>query len=221
MRTVGPFLFRPGFLAREYVDGRRARYSSPFRIYLFCSFAFFFLSQFDPQLKSGRRLEFHADVPGAREAIANSPGRVSAVEAHFLDQIDALNKLDPQAARQRFSEALLSATPKIVFALLPLFALLLKLLYRKSDAFYVDHLILTLHLHAFAFLIATPFNFMSGKLLLIVPFVLTAHTVTALKRFYRQSWLRTLGKLTLLGVLYLIPLLIALCVAVVLAIYNA
>src|SRR5688500_5550024 len=37
-RSIGPFLFRPGFLVTEYLAGRRVRYTSPLRLYLFALF---------------------------------------------------------------------------------------------------------------------------------------------------------------------------------------
>ncbi len=41
-RTLWLLLTRPGRLARRYLDGRRVRYSPPFRLYLFASVFFFF-----------------------------------------------------------------------------------------------------------------------------------------------------------------------------------
>ena len=40
-RTLGALLFRPGFLTREFLDGRRARYLPPVRLYLVLSVLFF------------------------------------------------------------------------------------------------------------------------------------------------------------------------------------
>ena len=42
-RTLGVLFMRPGFLSREFSENRRARYLSPFRLYLFTSIAFFFV----------------------------------------------------------------------------------------------------------------------------------------------------------------------------------
>ncbi|MCK7592482.1 DUF3667 domain-containing protein [Pseudomarimonas salicorniae] len=43
-RTLGPLFFRPGFLSREYFSGRRVRYVSPVRLFVFlCIVAFFAL----------------------------------------------------------------------------------------------------------------------------------------------------------------------------------
>ena len=44
-RTLFLLLSRPGRLARRYLDGKRVRYSPPFRLYLFAS-VFFFLAAF-------------------------------------------------------------------------------------------------------------------------------------------------------------------------------
>ena len=42
-RTLGVLFTRPGFLSKEFSENRRARYLSPFRLYLFTSIAFFFV----------------------------------------------------------------------------------------------------------------------------------------------------------------------------------
>lgn len=45
-RTLWPLFVRPGFLTTEYFAGRRVRYVTPFRLYVFLSIATFFLIQF-------------------------------------------------------------------------------------------------------------------------------------------------------------------------------
>ncbi|MGD2128022.1 MAG: DUF3667 domain-containing protein [Lysobacterales bacterium] len=44
MRTMKPLLFKPGKLTRDYLDGRRFRYTPPLRLYLFTSIACFFVA---------------------------------------------------------------------------------------------------------------------------------------------------------------------------------
>ena len=44
LRSIGMLLWRPGRLARHYLDGKRVRYTPPFRMYLFASVFFFFLT---------------------------------------------------------------------------------------------------------------------------------------------------------------------------------
>ena len=45
LRTVGPLLFRPGYLSLEYFAGRRVRYVTPMRLFLFMSIVAFFAVQ--------------------------------------------------------------------------------------------------------------------------------------------------------------------------------
>src|SRR5210317_2067147 len=48
-RTLIPLLIRPGQLTRDYLEGRRARYMPPFRMYLVLSVVFFVVAFFDPR----------------------------------------------------------------------------------------------------------------------------------------------------------------------------
>ena len=45
LRTMGPLLFLPGFLSLEYFAGRRVRYVTPMRLFLFLSLVAFFAVQ--------------------------------------------------------------------------------------------------------------------------------------------------------------------------------
>jgi hypothetical protein len=44
-RTLWPLFARPGYLSREYFDGRRVRYVSPVRLFVFLSIVTFFVAQ--------------------------------------------------------------------------------------------------------------------------------------------------------------------------------
>ena len=58
-RTLRLLLHKPGVLARRYLDGKRATYSGPFRLYLFTSvfffFAFFLTFDFNGAIADGAR----------------------------------------------------------------------------------------------------------------------------------------------------------------------
>ena len=43
-RTMKPLLFQPGRLSRDYLDGRRFRYTTPIRLFIFSSMLFFILA---------------------------------------------------------------------------------------------------------------------------------------------------------------------------------
>jgi hypothetical protein len=100
--------------------------------------------------------------------------------------------------------------PKVLFVSLPLFALLLKLLYvRRRQFFYVDHGIFSIHLYIFSFLVLLIMfgtgelktftgwgwlNWMIG-LLCIYMFI---YYYKAMRRFYNQGRAKTIFKYILL-----------------------
>jgi hypothetical protein len=85
--------------------------------------------------------------------------------------------------------------PRLMFVLLPVFALLLKTVYRER--LYFDHLIFSLHLHSAAYVVfalVLPLEEPAGEqiipLLLQLTFFLyfLVYFVVALRRVYRSSW---------------------------------
>src|SRR5210317_1201555 len=89
MRTMKPLLFRPGKLTRDYLDGRRYRYTPPLRLYIFSSIACFFLAA----IVTSDSCEIHTD---GDDVVAGL--KVSALEDPELQQ--ALERMDPEK-RQR------------------------------------------------------------------------------------------------------------------------
>lgn len=70
-RTLRPLAFRPGLLTQEYLRGRRAHYTPPFRMYLILSVVFFLIASiFDP----GRDLAFNLGDGGASFTIDDNDG---------------------------------------------------------------------------------------------------------------------------------------------------
>ncbi|NIL93612.1 MAG: DUF3667 domain-containing protein, partial [Woeseiaceae bacterium] len=56
-QTLIPLLVRPGRLTHDYLQGRRARYMPPFRMYLVLSLLFFVVAFFDPREDLGLLFE--------------------------------------------------------------------------------------------------------------------------------------------------------------------
>jgi hypothetical protein len=84
-RTIVPFLFKPGFLTNEHNSGRRVRYSSPLRLYLFASTIFFLSASFSV---SRAKLEIYvgaaADGGSPAAEIENAFAR-RAIDAGAID----------------------------------------------------------------------------------------------------------------------------------------
>jgi len=99
--------------------------------------------------------------------------------------------------------------PKTLFVLLPLFALLLKLLYvRHKQFFYVDHAVLSLHYFSFVFLLLVLSNYVLDNIFGTSFFIKLAiawmfvYLLLAMKRLYGQSWPKTVVKYVALLVLF-------------------
>ncbi len=101
--------------------------------------------------------------------------------------------------------------PVVMFLMLPVFALLLKLIYVRRGWYYSEHLVFGLHTHALAFLVFTLVVLLSvlgagaawiGVLTTVCLVAIPIYFVLAQKRVYGQGWPKTLFKACLLGSLY-------------------
>ena len=70
-RTLAPLLIRPGLLTKDYLEGRRARYMPPFRMYLVLSVVFFVVAFFNP--KDEFAILYEPVAESATEALEESP----------------------------------------------------------------------------------------------------------------------------------------------------
>ncbi len=82
--TLKDLIFKPGFLSKEYVKGKRARYLNPIRMYLFTSFIFFFI--FFSVAKFGENLEASFTYFGKTEAQVDTMSAVTF--ANFTSKIN-------------------------------------------------------------------------------------------------------------------------------------
>jgi len=123
---------------------------------------------------------------------------------------------------QLFLRTLISNLPYMVLCCIPLFALVLKLLYIRRKVFYIDHLIYALHIHTFAYLAVMLIVAITIGLNGVAPGALAGWIIgllwatfavlifLSIRRVYRQSWFLTIFKFFLGGFVYLIVLLMAL-----------
>jgi hypothetical protein len=72
-------------------------------------------------------------------------------ERYYNKKVFAINKQKINI-KEVVEDGLKHNFPKMMFVLLPLFALILMITFRRSNKFYVEHLIYSFHLHCFIFL---------------------------------------------------------------------
>jgi hypothetical protein len=146
----------PGRLTTNYIEGRRARYLPPVRLYLIVSFFYFVISAAAPE-QAPRSPGQVSGPGGVRIGITNSAQMTDADRAEAMKDLDtapwvvrpllrALTE-DPAGFRAR----LFTIMPRVFFALLPVFAAIVAMFYRARR--FPVSLVFAVHLHAFAFLI--------------------------------------------------------------------
>jgi hypothetical protein len=126
---------------------------------------------------------------------------------------------DPARLNKAFTNRLASS----VIVLVPAFALLLRPLYRRTR--YVTHLVFSLHLHSFAFLVLLVgitldlllgHGQASGGLATgLAQLAIAVYAFLALRRVHRQGRLLTIVKMVALLIGYLVPLLVTMLATVV------
>ena len=78
-KTLVPLIFRPGHLTYDYLQGRRARYMPPFRMYLVMSLLFFVVAFFNPREELS--LFFEPTTEAERDSgVAEGPEDTQEVE---------------------------------------------------------------------------------------------------------------------------------------------
>lgn len=218
-QSLSPLMIKPGYLTKEFCSGKRIKYIHPVRLYLFISFLSFFLFSFD--MESGKQL-FHSDDDdlGISFKVAEDEIKYDSAQQfrniverkgidHYLDslgvddkfeklmvtQIYRLSKSDSKSISQYFTKN----ASIMMFFLMPVFAALLMLFFRKSGYYYVEHLMHSLHIHSFIFLLFGLFALLSQFFeidysILIILILVTGYTIKSLRNVYEQKRGKTIWK---------------------------
>ncbi len=239
--TVRALVQRPGMLTREFLEGRRARYLSPLRLYLMASLVYFVLEASAPDVRIGGKAPVFIGVkppptvasttPSRPQRVANAvtgslvgpnrdpdPGKSAAITAE--EKAQALKDVERAPALMRpflrraiadptgFKRGMLETMPRMLFALLPVFALIVAVFYRGRK--YPEHLYFAVHLHAFIFLAlasAAVFKFTRSAPIVAVASTMAMvwipiYATLAFRRTYGGSVVRTLAKEIGIGTIY-------------------
>ena len=141
------------------------------------------------------------------------------IETHAKEKIG-----DHGTNLQLFVKTLISNLPYMMLCCIPLFALVLKLLYVRRKVFYIDHLIYALHIHSFAYLatiliiLATvglnrvASGASAGWIIALLWIAFAGQIFLSIRRVYRQGWFISVFKFFFGGFVYLIVLVAALAV---------
>lgn len=258
-RTLKCLLFKPGWLSHEYVAGKRARYTPPVRLYLVASIVAFLviglvvntakLSGIPDDAAqgfadgSGGAIQFgdqdwHPEDNPIQLAWLGETGN-----AWLNRQVGVIQANAQDAARNpaRFVRTAAGMLPQTMFVILPLFSAWVGVFYLFARRYYIEHLLLQVHNHAFLFLnlVALYLIALARDLLgtagfpghaalagllywigIVIWVWIPLYVLISMKRFYRQGWGLTLIKFGLLAGSYFIMLLFALVAVIVLGVWR-
>ncbi len=253
IRSLFPLIYRPGYLTKEYLSGRRVSFIFPIRLYIFITFLFFLIVTVNAKMDKNidiSNTDTNKEQMISRDSIVgilNKKGDVipadvidgivsemdtvitnqSSVDSSSIKITGLENYEENQNAfadyfvkkllyiqslgshgKSMFYKELINQIPKVLFLLLPVFALILKLLYIRRKILYVEHLIFSLHFHAFIFLILIlPVLFPGGYVILFTFVCIMFYLLISIRKFYQQSVIKSILKICLLLFLYFVILL--------------
>jgi hypothetical protein len=260
-KSIVPLIFRPGYLTVEYLNGRRASYVQPFKMFLVVSLIYFLLGSIEmPQLlKPAEETVKKAETPWTIDSVnmTSNPNELNLTiqdKKYEFGPPDTLRKyirkyglnvyvrykyptegrfsrylikkvMLIKLAEKSFDEILRHNASKLIFLLIPVAALLFKLIYLKQKRLYYDHLIFSLHFHTVVFLLFIVFQLIA--ILYPVPMLVQVSLILlylffAMKRMYSQSIPGTFGKMLIFLLIYssiALPLFLILLTGVSLATY--
>ena len=237
--TFTRLLFRPGALTNEYLAGRRRRYVEPLRLYLTLSILFFALLKFTntevinfdakaPQPAAELAESVKQEAKGIRrEIIANGTVKdkqgmevmledsVRSKSPRVADAIENFENLPAERKGQALSDGFFRYGPYAMFALMPLFALYLKVLYLGSGKRYGEHLLFALHTSSFAFVMFAAIKLMpeDSFFTFVLLCWLAGYLPWAMRRVYGGSRTATALRWMTLMLAHCISLAIAITVA--------
>ena len=159
--TMRALLRAPGKLTVEFLEGRRARYISPLRLYLTCSVIYFLIAAATPNRLKSSLVVTRGPVAGvsAPQNIVDATSNPDLTEEDRREIARLVAKAPPiirpimhrvSTDAGAFRADMLASMPKALFALLPVFAAIVAVFYRRRH--FAEHLYFAFHVHAFVFI---------------------------------------------------------------------
>jgi hypothetical protein len=223
LTSVRQLLLKPGFLTTEYLAGRRARHAPPFRLFLLGSVLFLaavgvtgsrLVVQVGLRLPSPSADSAASGPSSMGPAVAAGGGRIKVDTAGAVSRSGLLGRIergaqvlnrDPERTKRLWFHSFVWA----LFLLVPVFALLLRLVFAGGGVHYPGHLVFALHLHSVGFLVGAALlllamvsNVVAAALAVSLLLGLFVYFVLALRRVYGAGTTLTLLKAVGMAVVY-------------------
>ena len=194
-------VFRPGYLAKAYIEGRRNQFISPLKLFLFSVVLAVFVLNGKTKDVDFVKIDKDADVQF--EVSSQKTG----LERKAEEKLKEFVGLDPTLRSVKTRAEFLESIPWILTLLLPISALLLKIFFHKR--YYLEHLVVALNLHSVLLLwcsfglgISLYFSVNHTLIALLYVCAFPLYIVLTFRGVYQKSLREYLWKLPLLAFCY-------------------
>jgi len=224
--TAVKLLFNPGFLSTEYRERRLAPYTQPFKMFWVMVLAFTIAFSFNDttSIKIKKRAENENIIPQKEKfEIENSE--------------QTKNKLDVETKNPE-NEKVVGKTsdffqyfPYFMLLIIPIFAKFLQVFFKKENYAFSIHLVFSIHLHTFSFLLITALTTLNkivkefspqNEIILVIAqslillSIIIYSILAAIKFYNKRKKINTILKMVLIGLLYLATFTITLIIIIIL-----
>ncbi len=189
-KNLWQVLVKPGFLAKEYVQGRRTRYMAPLSIFLLINFFYFIYNPL-----SDFKLPLRDQVYQPYGALARK----------LIDEKLKNEKITFEEYEVEYWDWSLTLTKTLIILNVPITAFFLLLWFKRRKMYFTDHFIYALYLYAFLLLfsmlyyLAVPSSIMVYERWVHGFFycILAIYVFFSAKRFYNSpyhvsAWINTI-----------------------------
>jgi len=232
-RTLRDLFAPPGLATRNFNENRRARYVPPLRLYLFTTVVFFLAMAWLPEPPSTdqhdeNELKYTAGSDSL-DLVLTEMARAGKLTDAAIDSVIRRDGEEPSLFTRKLLRAAMEQNAdssrghslkerikdnfaNALFLLLPVFAILLKLVYVRQKRFFTEHLVFAVHYHTVFFillliaaLIEWPFtsNGIDASSTTAIA-VLTGLALLPwmMRTAYQRPWWKTIVKALIVVVLY-------------------
>jgi uncharacterized Zn-finger protein len=218
--TGSLLLFNLGKLSHEYNEGKRERFYHPARMYVFISFVYFLLLASLPDSDYGimSKVKFHGKPKPLSETISvtgipanfalydsaervKPPGERDGIAKYWFNKKIYSLREKYNGAPENFKNDIVAGfvgnIPQVFFLLLPIFAVVLRMIYFRHDLFYSEHLVFSIYYYNFFFLAGSLYLLLNiipwvGQFSWLIILWIPLYLLFAMKGLYKQSWGKTI-----------------------------
>lgn len=213
----------PVSLVYNYLEGKRVSFINPFKLFLSLAIIFFMcITIKDSSIKYIEKYrviseKIERDSLSFGEYIFNDSLMVESIatedsstvpDSLSNDEVINFNISEDLKFKVKHDDVIANFyqyAPYSFLFMIPLTALMLKILYLRRGRLYFEHLIFSLTLHSLAFLLFIPSIFLDWSILQFLTLItISLYIFIGTKRFYKQGVIKTLIKLGVFLSAYLV-----------------